>query len=481
VHSLHVQSSIVFLFLEQPILKSRNNRTTPVVSARVRKASQMKNSMRISARKLVALLCIAAVSAVGVVFAAMRLTNVGVINGTIIQTDENAADRVTIYGNGITFVNYEETTKLEENTSTIQFYLPSGALTDTLTVSGINVVKITTSEETHPIIERGDVITVYTEDGTYTGKFLNWDTMLLLEANNGTIMIPTTRITKIVLTEVVQVQGPKILVQVTTDSPAGEYQLNVSYLMRGPKWKPTYFIDLETSHLECWATIENVESWSNTTLVLVSGGPHIVYNGPILQPYLVGTALTFSASPSIDFTSSTTDEYHEYTYWRKLSFEKDTTIKLPLFNGTVSLRQEYFWTSGEVQNRYHLNNTLDEPLAAGTVEFYRGGAWMGEDGIAYTPVKAESIAIVNYAYDIKVTATVTKSIIESRYEDQGTNITIQNHKLTSVQILIQQDINGYALVSSTPSPTRVGSTLSWIMDVDADSTATIYYEWQYSW
>lgn len=99
-----------------------------------------------------------------------------------------------------------------------------------------------------------------------------------------------------------------------------------------------------------------------------------------------------------------------------MSFEKGTTVKLPLFNGTVSLRQEYFWTDGEVQNRYHVNNTLDEPLAAGIVEFYRSKAWMGEDSIAYTPVNGESIAIVNYAYDIKVTATVTKSIVESRYQ-----------------------------------------------------------------
>ena len=448
----------------------------------VRKAPKMKNSMRFSARKLVALLCIVAVSAVGIAFAAMRFTNVSPTSSTMIQTGENAADRVTVYGNGVTFIEYEETIKLENDTRTVQFYLPSGALTDTLAVSGIDVVKVSTSEESHPIIERGDVITVYTEDGAYTGKFLSWDTMLLLEANNGTIMIPGTRITKIVLTEVVQVQGPKILVQVMTDSPPGDYQLNVSFLMRGPKWKPTYFIDLETSYLQCWATIENVESWSNFTLVLVSGGPHIVYSGPIYQPYIQLYEVSFSAlSRSIDFTSSTTDEYHEYTYEAKLSFEKGTTVKLPLFNGTVSLRQEYLWTGGEVQNRYHMNNTLDEPLAAGIVEFYRGKAWMGEDSIAYTPVNGESIAIVNYAYDIKVTATVTKSIVESRYQDQGINITIQNYKPARVQILIQQDINGYDLVSSTPSATRVGSTLSWIMNVDTNSTATIYYEWQHNW
>ncbi|HXX86943.1 MAG TPA: hypothetical protein VEH86_00660 [Candidatus Acidoferrum sp.] len=443
----------------------------------------MKNLMHVSARKLVAVLCIVAVSAVSVAFAAVRFTSVGpnVISNAI-TADENLADKVTIYGNGVTFVQYQMTTELENGTHDIQFYLPSGALTGTLTVSGVNVVTIATSEESQPIIERGDVITVYTDDGTYTGEFLSWDSMLLLEADNGTIMIPTARITRIVLSEVVQVQGPKILADVTTDSPSGEYELNVSYLMRGPQWNPTYFVDLDTSHLECWATIENVESWSNFSLVLVSGGPHLVYNGPFDGTLVYseqGLSPQFAAS--IDFTSSTTDEYHEYAYDGKLTFEAGTTVKLPLFNGTVGLRQEYFWSGGEVENRYHLNDTLDEPLAGGTVEFYRGNVWIGEDSIGYTPVNAESIAIVNYADDIQVVATVTKLVMQSNYEDQGTNITITNYKPTSVQVLIQQDIDGYDLVSSTPSATRTGSVLSWIMNVEPNASATMYYEWDHSW
>jgi hypothetical protein len=106
---------------------------------------------------------------------------------------------------------------------------------------------------------------------------------------------------------------------------------------------------------------------------------------------------------------------------------------------------------------------------------------MGEDAIAYTPANAETTAIVNYAQDIKVNVTVTKSINEARRQVQGTQITIQNHKTTPIQILIQQEINGYTLVTSTPSATRVGSTLSWTTSIDAKGTATIYYEWEHNW
>ena len=438
----------------------------------------MHSLMRISAKKLVVLLCIVTVAFGSIGFATLSYINYFSTNTHTIENNEFTADKVKVYGNGVTFICYEKTVKLFGN-DTIQFYLPSGALGDTLEVKGISVVKIVTSQEYHPIIERGDIITVYTESDVYTGKFLGWNDVLLLEFNNGTIMIPESRITKLVLTEVVQTQGPKILVEVTTDSPPGEYTLKISYLMRGPKWKPTYFVDVETAYLECWVILENVENWSNFTLVLVSGGPHLVYSGPIFSPY--NSFDGSRQSLSIDFASSTMDEYHEYMYGAKLSFEKDTVVKLPLLSGTVNLRQEYFWAGSEVQNRYHINNTLIEPLAAGVVELYRGDAWIGEDSIPYTPVKAESIAIANYAYDIKVTTTVTKSIDQQYYDLRGINITIRNHKTTGIQILVQQDINGYTLLASNPPATRVGSTLSWVVNVDADSITMLYYEWEHHW
>jgi hypothetical protein len=115
-----------------------------------------------------------------------------------------------------------------------------------------------------------------------------------------------------------------------------------------------------------------------------------------------------------------------------LTFENGTTVRLPLFNGTVSLRQEYFWANGGVQNRYHITNTLSEPLASGIVEFYRGQKWMGEDEITYTPPNAETTTIVNYAEDIKVTSTITKSVNDGYHQVQGTQLTVQNYKATSI-------------------------------------------------
>ena len=442
---------------------------------RLKEGFRMKSIIRSPATKSVILICIIAVSTVGAVLAGLALTNRN-LKATFFQSGENAC-QVTIFGNGITFINYQLNVTLEQDT--IRFYLPPNALTDTLTLSGVHVVKITTSKDSHSLIEQGDVITVYTEDATYTGKFMGWNDMLLLEANNGTVMISGDRITKIILSEVVQIQGPRILVQVTTDAAPGEYTLKLSYLMRGPKWRPTYFIDLDTSQLDCWAIIENVETWENFTLVLVSGGPHLVITGPI---YFATAAYGYSQYGGlVDFTPTTNDEYHEYTYSSKLSFENGTTVRLPLFNGIVTLRQEYFWANGGVQNRYHITNTLSEPLASGIAEFYRGQKWMGEDEITYTPTNAETTTIINYAEDIKVTSTNTKSVNDGHRQVQGTQITVQNYKTTSIQITVQQDINGYTLNVCTPSATRVGSTLTWQIQLDAGDRTTIDYEWERNW
>lgn len=105
----------------------------------------------------------------------------------------------------------------------------------------------------------------------------------------------------------------------------------------------------------------------------------------------------------------------------------------------------------------------------------------GEDEITYTPPNAETTTIVNYAEDIKVTSTITKSVNDGHHQVQGTKLTVQNYKTTSIQITVQQDINGYTLNVCTPSATRVGSTLTWQIQLDPGDKTTRYYEWKHNW
>jgi len=426
-----------------------------------------------------------AIPIAGLIIASLTLTVFAAVvlnNPHFIRISETAsyADTVIIYQNGYTFVTYQKSVEIQNETELIQFYFPAGALIETLRVEGISVLEIRFGQETHPLVEKGDTITVHTEQETYTGIFISWNRWLLLQIDNKTIQVPPERITAIELNKVVETQGPQTLVEVLTDATPGEYTIDVSYLIRGPIWRPVYYLDLDSSHLECWAVIENVENWDNVTLTVVSGGPHVIYSGSIPEAFALGNLYALeSTSASQEWTPSQLDEYHEYTLDRKIMFQKGTTTKLPLFEGTVKLRQEYFWSGGEVVNRYHINNTLSEPLATGIIEIYRDNVWVGEDQLKYTPVKGESIVIVNYAYDIKVQKETVKEVHEYNRDVWGIQIIVRNFKDSNIVIIVQQSLPYRCnLLSSSPEATVKGSTLTWTIELDDGETATIYYEYE---
>jgi len=425
-----------------------------------------------------------AVLVVSLIMASLTFTVFATVilnNPRSIRISETAsyADTVTIFQNGFTFVTYQKTVEIHNETELIQFYFPAGALTETLRVEGISILEIRFSQETHPLVEKGDVITVHTEQETYTGTYIGWDRWLLIQIDNKTVQIPPERIIAIELNKVVEIQGPQTLVEVLTDAEPGEYTVEVSYLIRGPVWRPVYYLDLNTSHLECWAVIENVENWGNVTLTLVSGGPHVVYRSIIPRTFLNAQYKAESISASQEWTPLQLDEYHEYTLDRKVTFQKGTTTKLALFEGTVKLSQEYFWSGGEVVNRYHINNTLSEPLATGIIEIYRNNIWKGEDQLKYTPVKGQSTVIVNYAYDIKVQKETVKEVHEYHRDVWGIQITIRNFKNSNILIVVQQSLPYRCnLLSSNPEATVKGSTLTWTIELDDGETSIIYYEYE---
>jgi hypothetical protein len=431
---------------------------------------------KLKTKRAVPVVVLILVSLTFTVFATVILNNPLSIR---ISETASYADTVTIYQNGLTFVTYRKTVEIHNETELIQFYFPAGALTETLRVQGISILEIRFSQETHPLVEKGDIITVHTEQETYTGTYISWDRWLLIQIDNKTVQIPPERITAIELNKVVEIQGPQTLVEVLTDTEPGEYTIEVSYLIRGPAWRPVYHLDLNTSHLECWAVIENVENWGNVTLTLVSGGPHVVYRSLVPRAFLDAQYNTESMSASQEWTPTQMDEYHEYTLDRKVNFQRGTTTKLPLFEGTVKLRQEYFWSGGEVVNRYHINNTLSEPLATGIIEIYRNNIWRGEDQLKYTTVKGQSTVIVNYAYDIKVQRETVKEVHEYNRDVWGIQITIRNFKDSKILIVVQQSLPYRSnLLSSNPEATVKGSTLTWTIEVDDGETSTIYYEYE---
>lgn len=397
------------------------------------------------------------------------------------------ADAVTIYQNGFTFVTFTETIVTEEGGNTILLYLPSGLLFETLRIDGLDVVDIrciSTTEEY--LFEEGDSIIVHTQDETYAGIFIEWGYHgLALYYDNKTLVINTDEIKTIELVKPVPQQKPgELLVTINTISTYGEKNVTVSYLMSGPSWKATHFLDLDTGNLECWVEVENPQAWQNVTLTTVVGGPHVIYRGGF-SPYYTGYAYEVNAldyASNIGWASAEVEEYHEYTIDKKISFNKAETVRIPLFSGVIPIYQEYFWLGGKVENRYYLNNTLSEPLPNGIIECYRANKWVGEDNLRYTPKGDESSIIVSYAYDVKVES---KTISEEHTYSKDTytkQVIIENFKNVSITIKIEQSLPYKAnLLSSTPTANLEGKTVSWKVDVDANGSLVITYNYEVVW
>ncbi|MCG2825589.1 MAG: hypothetical protein L6265_03220, partial [Thermoplasmatales archaeon] len=364
----------------------------------------------------------------------------------IVLGEPMRADTVTIYQNGFTFVTFTETITTEEGENTILLYLPSGLLFETLRINGLDVIDIrcsATSEE--HLFEEGDSIIVHTQDETYAGTFIEWTYHgLAVYYDNKTLIINTDEIKSIELVKPVPQQKPgELLVKINTISTYGEKNVTISYLMKGPSWRATHFLDLDNGNIECWAQVENPQAWKNVTLTTVVGGPHVVYRGEF-RPYYTGVTYEVNAmgySSDTAWTSAEVEEYHEYTLSEKISFNKGETVRMPLFSGVIPIYQEYFWSGGKVENRYYLNNTLPEPLPNGIIECYRGSKWVGEDNLEYTPKGDESSIIVSYAYDVKVES---KTISEEHTYSKDTytkQITIENFKNVSITIKIEQSLH----------------------------------------
>lgn len=442
-----------------------------------------KKKKFIQTAKAKLMLLSAVISVVALVVGAALVTQ-QVPQEAIVIREVTRADQVTIYQNGFTFVTFTETILAEEGLNIIQLYLPSGMLFDTLRVEGLDVVDIRCSAapEKH-LFEEGDAIIVHTKDATYAGIFIEWTYHgLALYCDNKTLIITTDEITMIELTKPVPQQKPgELLVTINTICTPGEKNITISYLMCGPSWRATHFLDLDTSELECWAQVEEPQTWKNVTLTVVVGGPHVVYRG-IFRPYYTehGYALDVNAvTAGAVWTPTEIEEYHEYTLSEKVSFNRGETVRIPLFSDTIPIRQEYFWGGEKVENRYYLNNTLPEPLPNGIIECYRGSKWVGEDNLKYTPKGDEASIIVSYAYDIKVESKLISEQYTYSKDTYTKEIKIENFKNVSITIKIEQFLPYRAnLLNSTPTAWQEGRKLLWVVEVSAEESFAITYSYE---
>jgi hypothetical protein len=379
-------------------------------------------------------------------------------------------------------------------------------------------------------IASGDLVALETPSGDYTGVFTGWQgAFLSISTANGTVLIPQENVSKLTILATTGANGAGArgvaTANITADSPGGQNEISVSYLLRGPVWFASYELELNTSMLKCWAYIKNPEDWQGVMLSVVAGGPHVVGNSysysfchkdkslattttasgtepsttpppppppPPPSPPAIYPSYCYDPQRNIYYPISA-GECYQYSVSENAKLYKGESLKMPLFNGVVGLTEFWYWESrapgyncndyysGAAEFRSQLANTLDFPLPSGIVEAYRGTLWAGEDVLEYTMPGEETYLTLHVDNGV----TLESTMVDLEYETHGyirhvrIDVKISSYRspLMHTIRIIQTLSPTSTLNSSSPACTQDEDMLVWDLDLFYYTSYTIEYRY----
>ena len=298
------------------------------------------------------------------------------------------------------------------------------------------------------------------------------------------------------------------LVASLINAPAGEHNLELSYLSGGLSWQADYVAELNARDdrldLNGWATLTNQSgaAYPNAKLQLVAGDVNVV--SPPMAPQRGDMAMTKMAEAAMSAEPSF--EYHVYTLPRPITLAENQTKQVALMSTTdVPVMKEYVlqganhYYSGpypeigqkiktgvfvELQNK---GEGLGIPLPKGVIRVYKKDAqgnaqFVGEDRIDHTPKNETMRLKLGDAFDItadkkqtdfqKLANSGRNTTIETAYQ-----IVLNNAKKETVTITVREPIPGdWTMVSeSTPHRKAAANVAEWKVKVPAEGSATLNY------
>jgi len=379
---------------------------------------------------------------------------------------------LTVYQAGVAYVVQGLSPRFSQGVATLT--LPGSAILETLRFEGVNVSSIRVRGARTGLLMKGDELTVRTESAMYRGIYeetLNG--FLALRIGNTSVLIDTRSIVAIEVGRLVQAPSGNVTVELVAKGVDGVKDLNASYLARGITWSPSHFLQLGTAELESWAAVQSSGEWSNVTLTLVSGEPHIAFIGPVTLDRFGGAPVELAR------VSFSLGEYHAYRFTEPVTLEAGGRTVLPLLSGTVRVSEEYFWAGGPVAWYANVTNALSEPLATGVINFYSGREWVGSDSLSYTPSGGSSRLTVGNARDVVVSEKTIKIEHLTDVDRVTLQVTASNYKTETINLTLQRWIPYQAtLVSADPAPAQEGQTLTWRITLSPGGIRAITYTYQ---
>jgi hypothetical protein len=219
-------------------------------------------------------------------------------------------------------------------------------------------------------------------------------------------------------------------------------------------------------------------------------------------------AMSRAAAPQ--FQQENFSEYHLYTLGRRTSVEDKETKQISLLQGSGVPVQKLFIVNG--QNFYYHNAQnpgsplkdpvmvyykfkneekagLGMPLPAGNVRVYqkdsKGGVlFIGEDRIDHTPKDEDVTVHIGNAFDIVAERKQTDyKRIDNHVWEMEFEITLRNHKDTSITVQVNEPIGGdWDMLSSTYKFTKTGAwAAQFNVPVDKNGTSVLKYRIRARW
>lgn len=310
------------------------------------------------------------------------------------------------------------------------------------------------------------------------------------------------------------------LVWRVADAPAGEAELEASFVTGGLGWSADYQAVLSPDEsavdLAAWVTISNESgtAYDGAQLALVAGEVHRVVTAPERRLRAMAMAPAEAAPAPADVAEgpaeSTFTEHHRYAFEERVTLPDQTTTQLPLLAATgVPIERRYQvtgpspWLRGgtgvsdlgtrvPVRVVFVLRNTathrLGRPLPAGIVRVWARDAegtlsLVGEDRLAHLPRDETAELSVANAADIAAYWRQTdfrKLDVEPYQVETATRVTLRNRKATPVTVVLHEPVDGQWRVvdSSLPSRKHDARTLAFDVPVPAGGETVVTWRLQ---
>lgn len=297
---------------------------------------------------------------------------------------------------------------------------------------------------------------------------------------------------------------PAVHVQLAEEL-SGRAPTLIHYLTDGLGWEADHVVTItetngaaETMRLETRATLTNTTglSYPKATLRLVAGS---LNRESAPQPMMRTETMMMAAAPAAAMdmpVRETLGDYHLYRLPGVFDLGEGEPVQIPLSaERTVQGSRSYVLTGGPqpyfsqyghgMKSSEHpavihsFENTGDDPLPAGIIRVYGKGGYMGEDRIPPTP-KGGSVSLnIGQSFDTTVIRSQTGFRIlgeNSRTSESDHEITLENAADHDVTVEVRENVPGdWKLLSASHKMTRDGMAAVWQVPVPAGGQAVLWY------